>query len=110
MRLIYKIAHPGTTAFIASGVEIQIINSQRLTVTVENLISNHIRMINRQIGSFLKSNTVKLLRSIENTFLQNGIHLKIRFNFIFIQVIFGLPYLLCIKIPVPWSHRKSTFL
>src|SRR5690606_28524401 len=94
MRLIYKVTHPGTTAFIATGVEIQIINSQGLTVTVENFISNHIRMIYLQICSFLKSNTVKLLRSIENTFLQIGIHLIIRFNFIFVQVIFGLPYLL----------------
>ena len=110
MGLLDKVAHPRTAVFVASGVKIQIIQCHGFSVIVENLIGHYVRMINRQIFSFFKSNPVEFFGCVEHPFFQNGGDFEIRFYFIFIQIIFRFSYLLRVEIPVPRLHRKSAFL
>ncbi|MNX96306.1 hypothetical protein D3C86_1286180 [compost metagenome] len=67
-------------------------------------------MISRQIPSLFEGNAVEFLRRVENTFFQNRCHFEIRFDLVFIQIIFRFSHLLRIEIPVPRFNFEVSFL
>src|SRR6266571_6252375 len=98
--LIDEAVLPRTAIFVRTLEVICIEERQGFSVRVEDFKHAHVRLIDRQIFSFLERNAVEFVRREENAVMQHMFELKIRFDLRFIQIIFSLKNFLRIVLPV----------
>ncbi len=108
--LVNKVAHPCAAAFTVTLEEIGIKQRHPTAVNIKDFIYLYVWMVNRQIVTRGKLNTIELGRSPKHAIFEHRVEFKIGFDLAFIQIVLCPPHLFCIKIPVPRAEREVALL
>src|SRR5581483_7757700 len=92
--LAHKAVHPGAALLVITLEVVAVKQRQRLAISIKNFEDAYARRIHRKIFSFFECQSVKLVRSVENTVLQHVIQLEIGLDLLLVEIVFGFANLL----------------
>src|SRR6266478_1730073 len=108
--LIDETVLPRTAVLVRTLKVISVKERQGFSVRVEDFKDAHVRLIDRQIFSFLEGNSVEFVRRKEYAVVKHVLEFEIRLYLRIIQIVFSLANFLGIVFPVSWAKCKSALL
>ena len=109
-RLIDELRHPSTAVLVVALEIIAIEQRQRLAIRVGDFENPHIGFVHGNVLAFLEGDAVQLIGRKEHARLEYGIEFEVGLDFGFVEVEFGLAYLLVVESPIPGCQGESAML
>ena len=99
--LAQDIVHPCTRTFAGAREIVGIKDTYQRAIRFRHLEYLNFGIINRHVVHLLKIDAVELVSQVKRT-LTNIVQFEIRFQFLFVQVVFLGTQFFCVEPPIPW--------
>ncbi len=106
-RLRHVGIHPRAAALGVARIRVEDEDCQLRTVGVEHVVGPGVGVVLGQVGAFLEAQPVQLVGGVEHAVLQHVLHLEVRLELRFVEVVLGRAHLLGVEGPVPWLQLEA---